>query len=336
MKTLILSMDDTKILVTIKECIDLQEKAFRALGMSKTISIPSSWLELDKYKGSLKVMGSYVETEDGEYAIVKSSNSFDLNNELHNLPTTVGFITLVDPKTGLPLCFMDGEYITALRTGAGGALAARFLAKKNPQKICVIGSGTTAGFTFRAILEAFRSVREARVYSINRKQGENLCRKLSTQYNVEVKQTSSSKEAVEEADILISGTNSTTPVLTDRMVEAGMHISAMGRRTEVDPNVFRRCKVVADSIPNAVSGGKCFYAISKGTITEKDVYGDLGELVVGKKQGRITDQEITLFDSSGVGVQDVVVAGYVYEKALKKNLGTEVDLLKGVEEMRGY
>ncbi|MBI4257577.1 MAG: hypothetical protein HY619_01355 [Thaumarchaeota archaeon] len=331
-ETLILSVKEIMSLVSMKECIDLQEKAFRALGKEKTINAPNSWLFVDKHHGHNKLMACFMEGEEKDYQAVKTISSYP-NNVKHNLPTVLGCLALIDPETSLPICFMDAAYITALRTGAGGALAAKLLARKNSENIGVIGTGNTAGPTLRGILETLEGIKRGKVFSRSPGRRQAFCTKISQEYSVDLKPVESAQKAVDGADIVITGTTSPTPVLLDEWIKPGMHINAMGIRTEIDPKILKRSKIVGDSLTTAVDDGKSLMAIKASIISSKDVYGDLGDLLLGRKPGRAGEGEITFFDSSGVAVQDVVVAGYVYEKALRNGVGVRVDMFSGVEQL---
>lgn len=331
-ETLILTVQEIMSLVSMKECIELQEKAFKALGMGKTINAPNSWLFVDKHHGYNKLMACFMEGEGADYQAVKTISSYP-NNLNHNLPTVLGCLALVDPVTSLPICFMDAAYITSLRTGAGGALATKLLARKNSENVGIIGTGNTAGPTLQGILEIFNGLKRGKVYSRSPERRQAFCSKISREYSIDLKTVESGREAVEGADIVITGTTSPTPILLDEWVEPGMHINAMGVRTEIDPKILKRSRIVGDSLTTAVNDGKSLMAIKANIISSKDVYGDLGDLLLGRKPARENGQEITFFDSSGVAVQDVIVAGYVYEKALHQGMGTKVDMFKGVEQL---
>jgi len=322
-KLLVLSTQDVKKLLSIKEAIALQEKAFIALGTGRATQVPSSWLTLDRFQGSLKVMAAYLD-ENGGSAVLKASGSFDQNPTRHHLPATTGFIVLVDPRTGLPLAMIDATYTTILRTGAAGAIAAKLLARREAGKVAVLGSGGVAGGTLRALLQVFETLSTGEVYSADAPQAQRLCSELMREYGVSLRLAASARNAVSGADIVITATNSERPVFLAEWLEPGMHLSAMGRKSEIQPEVFRRCKVVADHAPNAVAGGKSSFAIQAGAFSPGEVYGDLGEIICGSKPGRIQDSEMTLFDSSGIAVQDAVMARYLYEKAVEQEVGVRV------------
>ena len=140
-------------------------------------------------------------------------------------------------------------------------------------------------------------------------------------------------EAVSDKDIVVTGTNSANPVLVPSMIRNGQHINAMGVKTEIDTQVFRNCIIIADSTEVACSDVKTSIAIKANAITGSDVHADLGELVTGEKIARTSSDDITLFDSSGVATQDAVLAGFLYEEACKRNVGTRVSVFEGLPEL---
>ena len=332
-ETLILTIQEIKSLVSMKECIHLQEDAFTTLGRNRAINAPNSWLFVEKHHGHTKIMGCFIDAGKEDHMAVKAISGFPGNPSEYGVPTVLGFLTLLDPRTGLPICFMDSAYITALRTGAGGGLATKLLARKDSRRIGIIGTGNTAGYTLRAILEIVEGIREGRVYSRNSERREAFSARMRQDYGIGLTPAASAREAVDGADIIITGTTSSIPVLLDEWIRPGVHINAMGIRTEVDPRILARSKVIGDSLQTAVNDGKAYAAIQAKAITPQQVYGDLGDLLCGRKAGRVSEDEVTFFDSSGVAAQDVVVAAYVYEKAKERGLGTSVDVFRGVEEL---
>jgi len=335
---LVLSVRDVEKLVSMRKCIELQEEAFRSVHFNRALNARNSFLYMDKHKAYIKLMGCYVEGGESrptDTLVVKAIDAFEENPRKYGLPVVLGSLTLFDSNSGLPVCFMDGAYITALRTGAAGGLAAKYLAREDTRAIGVIGTGSTAGFTTKAVLELLPDIQEVKIFSRSPEHRENLSKKINASGRVSSAiPVASAIEATASVEVIVTGTTSATPVLSPEMVKPGQHVNAMGIKTEIDPRVFPMSnKIVADSTPIACSDGKTSVAIGAGAVKESDVYADLGELVCGKKSGRTSATEITIFDSSGVAAQDAVLARYVYEEARKAGLGTYVDVFGGLAEL---
>ena len=264
-----------------------------------------------------------------ETAGVKVVNVHPANRE-KGLPTVMATIVLNDPKTGAPLAIMDGTYITILRTGAAGAVAAKYLARKNSEKAAIIGAGVQG----RIQLEAFTKVldvKEARVYDIRYEAAETYAKEMSRKLGVDVKPVKTVKEAVENADVIATCTPARGPIVPVEVISKGVHINAIGAdapgKQELDPEILKKAdKIVVDDMEQATHSGEVNVPLSKGIITRSDIYAELGEIVAGVKKGREKDEEITIFDSTGLAIQDVATANLVYRKALEKGVGKELTL----------
>ncbi len=329
---LILSFEQIRSLISMKECIALQEKAFSAVSSSKALNAPTSFLYLKKEAGYLKLMSCFLDGDGGKALMVKGIDACDKNPSKYGIPVVLGFLVLLDPENGLPVCLMDGSYITAIRTGAGGGLATRLLARKDSKSIGVIGTGNTASFTVRAILESSNGIGKVKVFSRKKENRDSFARQMAP-YKVHVEQVESAREAVKGTDIVVTGTNSPEPVLLGDWLEPGMHLNVMGIKTEVDWTALQKSTVFGDSVEVASSDGKASVAIKAGKIPKDHVKSDIGQILLGLHPGRTSKEEITLFDSSGVAAQDVVVAEYICEKAKREGVGSRTRLFDGIEQL---
>lgn len=321
----------------MKKCIDLQEEAFRAVYSNRASNAKNSFLYMDKNKGYIKLMGCSLEAsshpDSSDVLMVKAIDAFERNPTQYGLPVVLGSMTLFDCSNGLPICFMDAAYTTALRTGAAGGLATKLGARRDSRSVGVIGSGSTAGFTTKAIIELMPQIERVKVFSRNPHHRSNLCKKISTRDGPRCEPVDSAEEALKDVDIIVTGTNSSTPILFPNMITKGQHINAMGVKTEIDPKVFGMSKIIADSTEVACNDGKTSVAIKAHVVTQSDVYSDIGEILEGKKAGRNSPDDITLFDSSGVAAQDAVLAGFLYQEARRKKVGTKVSMFEGLSEL---
>jgi ornithine cyclodeaminase/alanine dehydrogenase-like protein (mu-crystallin family) len=262
---------------------------------------------------------------------MKVVSVFPANKE-KELPVVLGYITLIEATTGRLLALMEGTYLTALRTGAAGGIACRWLAREDSKTIAIIGTGVQ-GRTQLAAAKVIRNIREAYIYDLNQEQAEGYLEWASTTFpEVMVKISPSAEEAVEKADILVTTTTSSKPVFDARALKAGAHINAVGsfkpQMQEIpEAVVLEASKVAVDSLEAAMEeAGDIIIPINRGNYSTERIYAEIGEIAGKKKPGRENDSELTLFKTVGIAVQDVAVASLVYQRAREKGLGQEVDI----------
>ncbi|MCS7130697.1 MAG: alanine dehydrogenase [Archaeoglobaceae archaeon] len=319
METLILSADEVKSLITMKEAINAVEEAFKDYALSKAIMPPKVYLYFEQ--GDLRAMPAFIMG----YAGLKWVNSHPKNPE-KGLPCVMAILILNNPSNGFPLAVMDATFLTSLRTGAAGGVAIRYLARKDSRVFGFVGCGKQARFQLLAIKELCK-VELVKAYDINKKAEEDFKKFCETQG---IKCELRKAEDVCDCDVLVTTTPSTEPVVRDEWIKEGTHINAIGAdapgKQELEIKTLLRAKIVVDDIHQALHGGEVNVAVSKGLISEKDIYASLGEIIAGKKKGR-EGNEITIFDSTGLAIQDIAVAKIVYEKAIKINAGKKFRLL---------
>lgn len=327
MEVLVLSDKDVETLLNIGRTVELIEIAFREKGLKRTQMPPKMYLFFNKYQGDLRTMPAYLEFLD--IAGVKLVNVHPQNPTLYNLPTVMATILLFDPKSGKPFCIMNGTWITGARTGAAAAVATKHLARGDSESIGIIG----AGFLARFHLEAFSKVMNIRkifVYDIVKAKAERLAREYEQKLDANIYIVDTPREAVEFVDVLATLTPARGPIVKNEWVREGVHINAMGAdapgKQELDPEILKRAKIVVDDIEQASHSGEVNLPLSQGIITLNHIYAELGEIVAGIKKGRESEKEITVFDSTGLAIQDVIVAYYVYTEAIKKGIGIKIQL----------
>jgi ornithine cyclodeaminase len=228
---------------------------------------------------------------------------------------------------------MDGTYLTALRTGAASGAATDLLARRDARVVAIFGAGTQGRTQLEAVCTA-RSITQVFVFDKERKRAERFVAEMGSRgapIPEEIEIASSPAEAVRRADILCTATTSTVPVFEGKELRPGTHINAVGAYTpqmqEVDVETIRRAKVVIDSRDASLAeAGDLIIPLRQGTITERHIHAEIGEIVAGRKPGRTSEEEITYFKSVGVAVQDVAAARRILEKATELGLGTEVEL----------
>lgn len=330
MKTLILSEEDVKKVLSIEEVTDAVESAFRMKGLGHAQMPPKQYLFMKKYNGDVRTMPAYLEETDA--VAVKVVNSHPENRKRHGLPAVMATIILVDPRTGAPEAIMGGTWITALRTGAAGAVAAKYLANPNPKTVGIVGAGTQARTQLMGLGLVFETIEEVRVWDLNEKAAIKYAEEMRIKFNqASICSVKNIAKAVQGADIIVTATPSRKPLVSAEWVDEGTHINCIGAdapgKQELDPTILIKSKIVVDDWGQSCHGGEINVPLAKGIITKKDVWGDICEIVAGLKQGRTSPDEITVFTSTGLAIQDAAAAKIAYRKALKQKIGDQVEIL---------
>lgn len=308
----------------IREVIRAVEKAFFDWGKN-LIQMPSKmYLFFKEHQGDLRIMPTYSQSLKLAGTKIVNVHPENLKREL---PTVMATILLNDPKTGLPMALIDGTLITALRTGAAGAVATKYLAKKEAKTLGIVGAGIQA-FTQILSITKVRKIKEIFVYDIKRKAIKKLSQFLAKE---KIKIKEGSLKEVCQKDIVSTTTPVTKPIVKGEWIRPGTHINAIGAdapgKQELDPQILKKAKIIVDAKEQAIHSGEINVPISKGIISEKNIFGELGEIVVGKKKGRRKEGEITIFDSTGLAIQDLYTANLVYREARKRKLGKEIKII---------
>ena len=251
-------------------------------------------------------------------------------NHAKGLPSHLATILLLDPDTGSLIALMDGRYITEARTAAVSAVSARFLAKPNASTLAIIGSGVQA----RSHLEALQHVRQleqVRIWSPRPHSRQQFVDDMSSRVPVGITACESAEAAVRGADLIVLVTSSKTPVIEDGWVSPGAHVMCIGAcrpdQREMDPQLVKRGRLFVDSRGAAlVESGDIVMNVAAGLFDKSHVRGEVGELVLGRISGRVSDGDITIFKSLGMAVEDVVAADLVFRRASESGAGTELTL----------
>lgn len=318
--TLLLTGADVLELLTLDDCIRSVEHAFRLHGQAKVD--PPGVLGLHVADGGFHIKAGVLETTRAYFAAKVNAN-FPENPRRFGLPTIQGVIVLGDAENGRVLAIMDSIEITALRTAAATAVAAKYLARSDAHIVTVCGCGIQGRSQLKA-LSRVRSLREAFAYDIDEERAARFARDLSLETRIPVTVATDFQEAVMASDICITCTPSTQPFLD--VVPKGAFIAAVGadnpHKQELHPQLMKHSKVVVDVLEQCAAMGDLHHAIETGIMSSSDVHAALGEVVAGRKPGRDHEDEIIIFDSTGMALQDVAAAAVVYEKAagLKRGL----------------
>jgi len=254
------------------------------------------------------------------------------SNAEKGLPLLTGTVMVFDLETGKPLGLLSAEHLTGMRTGAAGAIGAKHLSRKGAENLLIVGAGHQASYQIEASLIALPAIKQVRIYDpIKYENAAELQDKCIIKHEkVGFEAVSDIKSAVGESDVIITVTPSRKPLILKEWVKKGTHFSCVGAdmtgKQEIDENIFAGAKIFVDDYKQSVSVGECEIPVKKGTIAEDAIVGEIGELINGDKKGRASDEEITIFDSTGIALQDLMTASRALKIAGEKNIGEVVDL----------
>lgn len=305
------------------------QEAFRAYGEGRVNMPPKSYLTLAQ--GDFRAMYGEIFLSAGDHICGLKWVNVHPENPARGLLTVMAKILLNDPETGLEWADMDGTQITNYRTGAAGGLAAQYLARQEAARLGVIGAGAQARTQVAAILKV-RPIKEIVVYNRHLAHSQAFADYVTATHGVKARPAATGAEAVQGLDIVVTTTPSTSPVVQREWVSPGTHINAIGAdaagKQELDAAILTAAKIVVDDWAQASHSGEINVPLARGELTPQQVYGSLGEIVAGKKPGRQTPEEITVFDSTGLIIQDLALGFAVYRRALERGLGEVKDFLK--------
>lgn len=326
--SLVLTGADIMQILTMDLALTAAREAFRAYGEGRVNMPPKSYLTLAL--GDFRAMYGEIFLPDGHVCGLKWVNVHP-GNPLRGLPTVMAKVVLNDPDTGLEWADMDGTFITNYRTGAAGGVAAEMLARTDSTKLGVIGAGEQARTQIAAIMKV-RPIKEIIICDCATTRARRLQEETAALYPVPVRLAADSRETALAADILVTATPSAAPVVMRDWVRPGTHINAIGAdaagKQELEPEILKAARIVVDDWAQASHSGEINVPLSKGEINAAMVYGSLGEVVAGKKPGRQSAEEITVFDSTGLIIQDLSLGFALFKKAQERGLGEEKEFLQ--------
>lgn len=326
--SLILTCEEVFKVMDMNLALEMAGEAFRAYGEGRVNMPPKSILTLAR--GVFASMFGEVSLPELQICGHKWICCFP-DNPRQGLLSVMGKIVLNDVDTGEELAVLDGAYITGYRTGAAGGLGVRYLARPEASRLGLVGAGEQARTQIAAIVRV-RPITEITIYSRTPERARSLEDEIRRAYNLTVRATTSLEEAVRGQDIVVTVTPSTIPLVRREWVAPGTHINAFGAdaagKQELDPAILTAAKVVVDDVVQALEVGELNVPVSRGQFRHEQIYATLGEVVVGKKAGRTSPEEITVFDATGLSVQDLTLAYAIYRRAEERGLGEAKDFLR--------
>ena len=318
MPTLLLDRNTVRTLMRMADVINVVEEAFKMCGEGKGRMPAKVYLSVEQ--GDFRAMPAALPGCAG----MKWVNVHPRNPSL-GLPSVMAVLIYNDPETGYPLAIMDATEITAYRTGAAAAIASKYLARRSPHTMGVIGAGYQAYTQILAHAELFNPI-SINAFDISRAAVDRLGQSLP---HLSIKSCSVQEAA--SCDIVCTLTPSRSPIVKREWIRPGTHINAVGAdapgKQELEPSILKEATVVVDDLTQASHSGEINVPIEKGLYSADEVYGTLAEVIVGRKKGRIDSKAITVFDSTGIAVEDIAVAKLLFDKAQQAGGYPSIDLV---------
>jgi ornithine cyclodeaminase/alanine dehydrogenase-like protein (mu-crystallin family) len=325
-KTLVLSRRDVERLLTPEVCLSAVEDAFRAYGEGR-LPAPGI-LGMHGREGSFHVKAGFLSAERPYFAAKLNAN-FPGNGSRHGLPTIQGLVVLFDAANGAPLAAMDSTSITALRTAAATAVAAKYLARERCETLLLCGCGGQAHAQLAALLQV-RPPARIYVYDQDSQKARSFAGALEAELPFDAAPVTDLAAAVRASDLVVTCTTARRYFIADEMVRPGTFIAAVGAdsetKQEIDPRLMARATVVTDLTSQAATMGDLHHAIEARMMKREDVHAELGEVLARHKPGRSTADEIIVFDSTGTGLQDAAAAIAAYRRAQEDGFESGFDL----------
>jgi ornithine cyclodeaminase/alanine dehydrogenase-like protein (mu-crystallin family) len=323
-RTRIVGMADVAAVLDMRTTMEVQRAAFVAQAAGAVTATPNSWLRLpeqERRRGWLKILAGH--DASGGALGVKVLARFADNPPGANLGSLV---LLFDDEDGFPVAVIDGVLITAMRTGAGAGLATEALAAPDPRRLGLVGTGVVAWHSAQATLLARPSIGEVAVYSRSVERRKQLAERIAAEFGIAAEAADSVEEAVDGAEVLITATNAPEAVIQPGHLTPGQHVNAMGIRHEIAPAALAGTWIVPDGVAEAVDDGKFSVGLAAGALRREDLGPELGEVLRQPERAWHDPGRVSLFDSSGIVVQDLALARHVVDLAAERRLGTQVDL----------
>jgi ornithine cyclodeaminase/alanine dehydrogenase-like protein (mu-crystallin family) len=327
MEVLIINQQEVRQLLSMGDCIDLMGQALEALGRGQGLNPLRPVLWLPDKRGALGMMPGYL--GDIEAMGIKVISVFPGNHGTQ-YDSHQGAVMLFETQHGRLLALVDASEVTAIRTAATSGLATRLLARPEARNLAILGSGVQARTHLEAML-AVRPVEQVRVWSRDPENARDFARAAFDQHGLKIEVMSSVETAVDGADIVCTTTAAPDPILLGEQLGPGMHINAVGSSVpftrELDSAAVAASRLFVDRRESTVNeAGDFLLAVQDGAIDESHILADLGEILLGQHPGRENAEEITLFKSLGLAVEDVASAYAIYQAALDQGLGVSVEL----------
>lgn len=341
-----LSHEDTTKLLDMKTVIEKVEEAYRLKFHKDAELFPMIFHEFERGVADMDIKSGHLM---GAGIFGLKLVSWYGENSKKGLPDLIGTVMVFDVNTGMPKAILSAEHITCMRTGAAGAIGAKYLARKDSKNLLLVGTGNQAVYQIAATLISMPSIEkvylwnpmsidQARDFKNNiksRLKEEFLSfypgdEEVKSKFDVEFEVVEDIEKATKDSDIIITVTPSRKPLIMKSWVKPGTHFSCVGSdmngKQEIDEEIFRDAKIYADDLHQSMDVGEAEIPLEKGVITKESYIGEIGALITGNLKGRESNEEVTIYDSTGIALQDLITADYALKIAKEKNIGSTFNL----------
>lgn len=318
----LLTETETRRLITPKQAITACRDAYAKLAQGRVEQPDVLTIEVKEHHGEVHAKGGYLHGT-ARFSIKVATGFY--RNSARGLPTTSGAVWVFSAETGLlELMILDNGFLTELRTGAAGAVAADLLARKTIRTAGIVGAGGQARYQLEALLQV-REPERILVASRTPSRAAEYAAEMSARIGRTIEVAPSIEALVRASDLIVTTTPADAPVIRSEWVQPGTHLTAMGadmpHKRELEAALLGRATVVVDRLSQCLTQGELHHAVAAGVLRAEDVYAELGEIAAGMKPGRTSEDQITIADQTGVGVLDAAVANLVAEAAVREEVG---------------
>lgn len=337
-KIKVLSKENTEEILEMKEVIEVVESVYTQKAEGDADVFPLVFHEFNPGVADMDIKSGWLH---GSGIFGLKLVSWFSENPKKDLPALIGTIMVLDDKTGAPIGILDGAHITGMRTGAAGAIGAKLLARRNSEKLLLIGAGHIATFQIAATLEMFPGIKTVSIYdplsydfAVKKADGmRNTLKELfgmSISEEVVFEAVEDIEEKAGDSDIIITVTPSKSPIVKKEWVKPGTHFSCIGAdmagKEEIDPEIFREARVFTDDTNQCINVGEIEIPCRMGILEKDEIAGEIGDILIGKTIGRENEEQITVFDATGTALLDLATAKQAFAKAEEKKIGQVVEL----------
>ncbi|ASV66669.1 ornithine cyclodeaminase family protein [Cytobacillus kochii] len=335
-KIRVLSNEDIKQVLNVNQVIDLVETVYKSKSDSKTETWPTVFYDFEPGKADMDIKSGILKSEK---LFGHKTVTWFGDNEKKGIPTLIGVIAVFDAETGKPIGITDASFITGIRTGASGAIGAKYLAKENSKNLLVLGAGNQAIFQIAATLTALPTIKTVRVAARNKTKLKSfvssISKRLLQEFGIDTdtvvfEEVECLESAVENSDIIITVTSSKVPLIKHQWIQKGTHISCIGAdmagKQEIDSEIMSKASIFVDDKEHCVQVGEIELPLKQGVISESNIVGEIGDLILGKINGRSNDEQITVFDATGMALLDIYTAKFALQVAEEKGLGKKSEI----------
>lgn len=332
----VLSKEDVSQVIKMQSVIDAVKAVYKSKSEGKTEIWPTVFYDFNPGKADMDIKSGYLKSEK---LFGHKTVTWFGTNEGRGIPNLIGMIAVFDAETGIPMGIMDASYITGIRTGASGAIGAKYLARKTSKNLLILGAGNQAIFQIAAALTALPNLRKVRVAAKNiiklKSFVSSIPQKLQSKFGINTgmvrfEAVENLESAVKDSHIIITVTPSRTPIIKKEWVQKGTHISCIGAdmagKQEIDSEIMSKARIFTDDKQHCMQVGEIEIPLKRCIISEKDIVGEIGDLLLGKVQGRTSEEQITIFDATGMALLDIATAKIALKLAEEQGLGVKAEI----------